>query len=124
VTISAILYLFCVAGLVVFQLSLAAGLPRGKLAIGGRFSGAFPVGIRIVAVAIAILFLGIASLVLARAELAFAGVQPVANQLAWPVVFLSLASFVMNLITPSRAERNLWGPVTAVMLASSMVLFW
>ena len=38
-----------VLSLIVFQLALAAGVPWGELAMGGRFPGQLPTGMRIAA---------------------------------------------------------------------------
>ena len=117
---AAILYGIIVAGVIVFQFCLIAGAPWGPLTQGGRHEGALPVAGR-VAAALSVLLLVCMGAGIASA----AGIPP-----NWPMwtAYAALAvqamSTTLNWITPSLAERRLWGPITAVMLAlaASVVL--
>jgi hypothetical protein len=117
---AAILYGMVVAGVIVFQFCLIAGAPWGPLTQGGRHEGALPVAGR-VAAALSVLLLVCMGAGIASA----AGITP-----NWPMwtAYAALAaqamSTILNWITPSLAERRLWGPITAVMLAlaASVVL--
>ena len=107
--------LFAVVAL--FQCAVILGAPFGAITQGGLYVGSLPLAGRIAA-GVSLLLLGVmAHVVLARAGLA-RPVGPAA--LTWPiwVVFaISVLSATMNLLTPSAAERMIWGPVTLVMLA-------
>lgn len=112
IQIAAISYVIIVAGVIVFQFCLIAGAPWGRLTQGGRHEGALPVAGRVAAA------LSVPLLVCMGAGIvSAAGMTP-----NWPMwtayVALSVQalSTTLNWITPSRAERLLWGPVTAVML--------
>lgn len=113
IQIAAILYVIIVVGVIVFQFCLIAGAPWGRLTQGGRHEGALPVAGR-VAAALSVLLLVFMGAGIASA----AGITP-----NWPMwtAYVALAvqalSTTLNWITPSRAERRLWGPITAVMLA-------
>lgn len=113
IQIATIWYLIFVAGVIVFQFCLIAGTPWGRLTQGGRHEGTLPVAGR-VAAALSVLLLFCMGAGIASA----AGITP-----NWPMwtAYAALAvqamSTILNWITPSRAERLLWGPVTAVMLA-------
>ena len=70
---AALLYAGVSAGVVVFQVALAAGAPWGAYAMGGAFPGQFPLALRVAALVQATLIAGMAVVVLSRAGLVLAG---------------------------------------------------
>jgi len=114
------LFLLAVAGL--FQLALAAGMPWGALAMGGRFPGRLPTGMRVAALLQLTVIGFFGAIVSVRAGFALAAWMPLARRLIWVVVAYSLLGAVLNLATPSQWERRVWAPVTLVLLASSLAL--
>lgn len=70
---AAVLYATVSAGVVSFQVALAAGAPWGAYAMGGAFQGQFPPTLRIAALVQAALIAGMAAVVLSRAGLILAG---------------------------------------------------
>jgi hypothetical protein len=119
---AALLYAVLSAGVVAFQIALAAGAPWGAYAMGGAVPGQFPPALRIAALVQAALIVGMAAIVLSRAELILAGWSRVSRWLVWVVVAVTAMSFVLNLITPSAGEQALWAPVLLLLLASSLVV--
>ncbi len=117
--IAALLYTFVTAGIIVFQIALAAGAPWGAYAMGGAYPGQFPPAMRIAALVQGVLLGSMAAIVLVRAGLILPRWTRAARWLVWCVVGLTAVSFVLNLITPSAGERALWAPVAAVLLLSS-----
>jgi lipoprotein signal peptidase len=117
-------YLFASVTLitVLFQFALAAGMPWGNLAMGGRYPGKFPPGMRVGAVIQAALLAFLAAIVLSNAGVAFPGLSTLSNLLIWVAVAISAISLVMNLITLSKWERILWAPVALVMMVSSLIV--
>lgn len=119
--IAATLYVVIIAVVVVFQFCLIAGAPWGRLTQGGRHDGALPIPGRVAAC------LSVPLLICMGA-----GITSAADMTPnWPmwVSYVALAaqvlSTVLNWITPSRAERLLWGPITLVMLLlAAYVVFW
>jgi len=110
--LSALGFALICAGVVAFQVALIAGAPWGRLTQGGGTEGVLPVRGRVAA--------GISGLLIAAMALAIlsvAGMWP-----NWPIwtgwaaVALQVVSTILNWITPSTAERRLWGPTTTVML--------
>src|SRR5512137_2608569 len=99
--IAALLYAILSLGVVVFQISLAAGAPWGAFAMGGAFPGQYPPALRIAALVQAVLLLAFAVVVLARAGVLLPGWSRVSRWLIWFVVAFAALSFVLNLITPS-----------------------
>jgi hypothetical protein len=119
---AALLYAVVCAGVVAFQVALAAGAPWGAYAMGGAVPGQFPPALRIAALVQAALIVGMAVIVMSRAGLILAGWSRVTRWLVWFVVAVTAVSFVLNLITSSAGERALWAPVLLVLLASSTVV--
>jgi hypothetical protein len=119
---AALLYASVSAGVVAFQIGLAAGMPWGAYAMGGAFPGQFPPALRIAALVQAALLVGLAVVVLVRAGLILPAWSRTARWLIWMVVAVAAVGLVLNLITPSAGERALWAPVTAIMLLSSAVV--
>ncbi len=119
--IAAWLYTIVSAGVILFQLALAAGVPWGEYAMGGAFPGQFPPAMRVAAVVQAALLFGMAVVVLARAGLVLPGLAK-RRWLIWVVVAFAMLSLILNLITPSAGERAIWAPVALLMLVSSLMV--
>ena len=117
-------YLFAFLALIVFlfQIALAAGMPWGHLAMGGRYPGKFPPNMRIGAVVQGALIAFLGMIVLSHAGVAFPGLANLSNYLIWVAVAISVISLVLNLITQSKWERILWAPVGLLMTVSSLVV--
>lgn len=118
IQIAAFLYAMICMGTVVFQFCMIAGAPWGRLTQGGSHQGPLPKSGRIVAGASVFLLTA-----MGLAILSAAGIWP-----DWPIwtgwatVAVQVLSTVLNLITPSVAERRLWGPVTLVMLVLALTV--
>jgi hypothetical protein len=107
---------------VLFQLALAAGMPWGHLAMGGRYPGVFPPAMRIAAlVQIGVLAL-LVLIVLTRAQMIFPAWYAVSEKAIWVVAAVSAISLVLNVMTPSKWERILWSPVALLMTVCSIVI--
>jgi hypothetical protein len=119
---AAVLYAAVSAGVVVFQVALAAGVPWGAYAMAGAFLGQFPVALRIAALVQAALIVGMAVVVLSRAGLVLARWSGGRPWVVWCVVAFAAASLVLNLMTPSAGERPIWAPVALLLLANSTVV--
>ena len=107
---------------VAFQLALAAGAPLGRFAMGGAHPGVFPPRLRVAAVVQAGLLALVALVVLSRAGLVLPDWRAASRWLAWAVVGLMAVAAVLNLITPSRGERMVWGPVTVVLFLAALAV--
>ena len=119
---AALLYAAVSAGVIAFQLALAAGAPWGAYAMGGAFPGQFPPALRIAAVVQAALIAGMAAVVMSRAGLVLSGWSRASRRLVWVAVAFSAVSLVLNVITPSAGERAIWAPVALLLLASSVAV--
>jgi hypothetical protein len=110
------------AGVIAFQLALAAGAPWGSYAMGGAFAGRFPPAMRVAAVVQAGLILLTILVILSRSGLALPAWSRASRWLAWAVVALGALSLAMNLATPSVGERMMWAPVALVLLVCSTLV--
>lgn len=119
---AAILYAVVSAGVVAFQLALAAGAPWGAYAMGGAFPGQFPPELRVAAIIQAVILVALAAVVLARAGVALPGWARASRWLIWFVVAFAAVSLVLNLITPSAGERAIWAPVAFLLLLGSVIV--
>ncbi|MBN2415480.1 hypothetical protein JXO52_06545 [bacterium] len=122
VTVSALVYTGLMAVVVIFQPCLALGLPWGEASMGGRFKGTYSPVMRAVSVINMIILSGLALIVLAKAELVLPGLQRFADRAVYGVAGFPLLSVILNLITPSRIERMIWAPVTAVQLVAVLII--
>ena len=120
--IAANLYLLLTAIVVLFQLALAAGAPWGHLAMGGKYPGRFPARIRFLSVFNAVVLLALGGVVAARAGVLLLGIRDLSAWAIWIVVVFGALSMVANLVTSSKPERALWGPVSIVMLICSLIV--
>ena len=111
------------AGLaIVFQLGLAVGMPWGNVAMGGRYPGKFPHHMRGAAVVQAVLLAALAGVVLVRAGWLLDQWFELSRTLIWFVVGFAGLSVILNVTTPSKWERRIWGPITILMLMSSIAV--
>lgn len=121
-TTAALIYTIITAGIIVFQLALAAGAPWGEYAMGGAYPGRFPPAMRVAAVVQAVLLALLAGVVLACAGVALPGWAAASTRLIWLVVAVAVLATILNWITPSARERRLWAPVATVMLACALTV--
>jgi cytochrome bd-type quinol oxidase subunit 2 len=120
--VAALVVAVLAGGVVAFQLALALGAPWGAYAMGGAVPGRFPRALRIAAIVQALAIVLLALIELSAADLAFADLVDALPWLVWIVVAISAVALVLNAITPSSGERRVWGPVSAVLLMSSLVV--
>lgn len=121
-TFAAYVFAALTATAILFQLALAAGMPWGIFAWGGKFPGRLPGYMRIASVASSLLLLTLGGVVLARAGIALPNWQLSSQTLVWAVVAYCALGVIANAITPSPRERIIWLPVTLLLLASSIVV--
>ena len=110
------------AGVVAFQVALAAGAPWGAFAMGGAYPGTFPPALRVAALFQALLLVGFALVALSRADLILPAWAQASRWMMWVIVAFSTLSLILNLITPSAGERAIWAPVALLMLLCSLIV--
>ncbi len=119
---AAVVYSTISTGVIAFQVALAIGMPWGAFAMGGAFPGQFPPSLRVAALLQAVLSAVMPAIVLSRVGLALPAWYRASRWLTWVVVAVAGVSTVLNVITPSSAERAIWAPVSLALLASSLVV--
>ena len=117
---SVLAYLFCasIIGVSGFQIALIAGAPWGRITQGGQHEGALPITGRLVAAISVVLLMAIALAILSAAG----GWPGWPRWSGWAATALMGIIMVLNWVTPSSAERRLWGPITSVMFALSLAV--
>lgn len=112
--------LICIV--ILFQAALAAGMPWGEYAMGGKFSGRLPAPMRVACLVQIVILALLALIVLSKAEMLLPGRREFADVAVWFVVAFSVIASVLNLITKSVRERRIWAPVSILMLLSSLTV--
>jgi hypothetical protein len=102
------------AGLLAFQVGLAAGAPWGALAWGGRYEGVLPRELRVASAASTLVYAG--SLAAAGSRTGSARLTRVRT--AYTILYA--VGTVMNAASRSTPERVLWTPVAGALALS----FW
>jgi hypothetical protein len=119
---AAVVYTVISAGVVAFQVALAAGAPWGAFAMGGAFPGAFPPPLRVAALVQGVVIALLAVVVLSCAGVILPSWSRAARWLVWLAVAVAALSTVLNIVTPSAGERAIWAPVALLLLVSSIVV--
>ncbi len=111
------------AGLVIFQLGLAAGAPWGRASYGGQPPRIRP-ALRVSSAVAALVWPLIALTILRRAgvEVWTPVPDPAVPVVVWVAVAYLAVGVVLNTITRSRIERAIWMPVTTVMFVGTLVV--
>ena len=122
VDLAAIGFTVLIAGVVGFQVALAAGAPWGSYAMGGAFPGRYPPRMRAAAAVQAMLLAGLAVLVLSAAGLLVPGLIATWPWLAWLPVAVSVVAVILNAASRSAGERRIWVPVAVVLLVTSLTV--
>lgn len=121
---AAILAAFLLALVIAFQIGLAAVAPWGRASWGGRQPDILPRHLRI-ASGVSALVLGLIAVAVLVQGNALAITPPAYLRWAtWGIAGLLALSAVGNVLSPSRAERTLLGPLALVTSALCAVVAW
>jgi hypothetical protein len=114
---------FAFTATVLFQLALVLGAPMGEYAYGGQMPGKLPIAYRISSSFSFLLMLAIAGHYLAQLGVVPKLLNADLNQLAnWGLVGFAALAAVMNNITRSKKEKQLWGSTTIAMLIAAVIV--
>jgi hypothetical protein len=106
-----------------FQVALALGAPLGRASWGGRHSRRLPAGLRIASALAVLVWMLAALIVLARGGYELSPVPDAAARWGtWVLVGVMPLAALMNLASPSRWERFLWGPVALILAVLCLLL--
>jgi hypothetical protein len=112
--------------LALFQLAVALGVPWGAHVYGGRQArddGSLPSKWRVSSAVAALILLGFAWVILARAGVLIVGINEIAlTVLAWMVVAYMAINTAANLASKDSVERWLMGSITLVLVVLCAVV--
>ena len=109
-------------GVAVFQVALAAGAALGRAAWGGAHER-LPRNLRVASAAAAGVWVLAALTVLAAAGFEGSPIPAsVADWATWVLAAFLLVGAVMNLLSRSRLERIVWGPVALVLAGLTAIV--
>lgn len=117
-----ILFLLIIFFVILFQLALVFGAPWGEYTMGGKFPQKLPLKIRVAVLLQIFILILFAFIVLAKTQLAFEEYQNFGRIGMWFIVGFFVLGSILNLSTPSKKERNLWGPINLIALAICLIL--
>ena len=108
---------------VLFQMALVLGAPMGEYTLGGQKSGRLPTRLRVTTAFSLLVNLGVAGHYLAQTgtlqQLLPSDLNEVAN---WVLVAYFFLGLVLNSISRSKKERNLWVPILMLSLVCAVIV--
>jgi len=114
---------FAFTATALFQLALALGAPMGEYAYGGQIIGKLPIAYRISSGISFLLTLAIAGHYLAQLGVVPKLLSDDLNQwVNWGLIGFGASAAVLNNITKSKKEKQLWGSTTIAMLIASVIV--
>jgi hypothetical protein len=106
-----------------FQLALVLGAPMGEYTMGGQTTGKLPASLRFVAALSMLLNLAIGGHYLAQTGAVATLLPTDLNQIAnWGLVAFTGVGLVLNSISRSKKERQLWVPVLLLAVTCAVIV--
>lgn len=106
-----------------FQLAIVLGAPLGEYAYGGQNVGVLPTRFRVSSVISFVVLLAIAGHYLAQLGVFTPLLDTQGNSIVnWVLVGSAALAAVMNNITRSAKEKQLWGGTTIAMLLAAIIV--
>jgi hypothetical protein len=118
-------YIICAVQIcvVLFQLALVLGAPMGEYTLGGQTIGRLPMKLRVATTISLLINLGIAGHYLAQTGTLQALLPNNLNAVVnWALVGFFGLGLLMNSISRSKKERNLWVPVLILSLVCAVIV--
>lgn len=106
-----------------FQLALVLGAPMGEYTMGGQNVGRLPIKHRVGAAISMLVNLAIAGHYLAQTGFLQPLLPPTINQVVnWSLVAFTALGLVLNSISRSKKERQMWVPVLLLAVSCSVIV--
>ena len=106
-----------------FQLALVLGAPMGEYTLGGQTHGKLSTKLRLVSAISLLVNLAIAGHYLAQTGVLQTLLPEQLNQITnWALVVFTASGLVMNSISRSKKERNMWVPVLLLSLTCAVIV--
>ena len=123
VVIAALIQAVIALGVAVFQIALVAGAPLGEYTMGGQHPGKLPGQFRVTAAVSAIIMVAQSGHYLAQAGILNPALSPGQNAIVnWFWFGFAVLGLIVNSISRSKKERNLWVPVLLVSAACTLLV--
>ena len=118
--VSTWIVIVAMAAVGLFQLALILGAPMGEYAFGGQNPGKLPVKFRAMSGVTLLVYVAIIGHMLAQLGALPRLLPEDLNRAAnWALFGLNLLSLVMNSISRSKKERDMWVPVALMLSVAS-----
>lgn len=106
-----------------FQLALVLGAPMGEYAFGGQRTGKLPIQFRVASAVSFLTLLAIGGHYLAQADVLPRMLPDNLNSVAnWVLVAFNVVGLVMNSISRSKKERQMWVPVLLLSVVLAVIV--
>jgi hypothetical protein len=126
-SVAAVVAAVLFVAMAVFQAALALGAPLGEHVLGGRFAGKLPLRVRVFSGIAAVILVGAAVVILARAGLIGwpADAAGILAPASWVIAGFLALNTLGNLRSRSRLERTVFASITAALavLSAYVALF-
>jgi hypothetical protein len=106
-----------------FQLALVLGAPMGEYTLGGQTQGKLSAKLRVVSAISLLVNLAIAGHYLAQTGTIQTLLPAQLNQITnWALVLFTASGLIMNSISRSKKERNMWVPVLLLSVTCAVIV--
>ncbi|MEY4997709.1 MAG: hypothetical protein RLY59_1113, partial [Actinomycetota bacterium] len=123
VTTAALIQALISLGVVGFQIAVLSGAPWGEYTLGGQNHGKLPGQLRIAAAVSAIVMLAQCGHYLAQVGILTPALSPGQNTIVnWFWFGFAVLGLIVNSISRSKKERNLWVPVLLVSAICTLIV--
>lgn len=123
VVIAALIQAVIALGVAIFQIALVAGAPLGEYTMGGQHPGKLPGQFRVTAAVSAIIMVAQSGHYLAQAGILNPALSPGQNAIVnWFWFGFAVLGLIVNSISRSKKERNLWIPVLLVSAVCTLLV--
>ena len=123
VVIAALIQAVIALGVAIFQIALVAGAPLGEYTMGGQHPGKLPGQFRVTAAVSAIIMVAQSGHYLAQAGILNPALSPGQNAIVnWFWFGFAVLGLIVNSISKSKKERNLWVSVLLVSAACTLLV--
>ena len=106
-----------------FQLALVLGAPMGEYAFGGQHKGKLPTRFRVASAFSFVTLIALGGHYLAQAGVFTPLLPPMLNSwVNWALVAFNVAGLIMNSISRSKKERQMWVPVLLLSVVLAFIV--
>ena len=108
--------------ILLFHVTLIFGAPLGDLTMGGKYPGKLPIKIRVasfIQILVVILF---SFIIISRTGIYFESYYAISRVAVWIVVSFFIFGTLVNILSPSKKEKLIMGPLNIIALICSLLV--